>query len=615
MPGPISIRFTCQFDMVVPAETVPDVPGSACSTHGRTMKQKLISPTLNGLRPLLPAYSILAIFSFFMPVLYFAGPLYMWQVYGRVMISRSESTLWVLTAMATTVILMMTVLEWARKKALDRLGVSIDARLSRSFFELLHRPKSSTRAATSPTTLNDLSTVRDFLSSSSIAALFDLVYMPVYVVLLCLVHWVFAVIAILIMTKMVVLAFLNYFLVKSDSRRYQQMSIRSQEFGGAISRNVETIRALGMLPALRERWYALHAKMLGWRGAAGRRTDVIASVVRFFRVMQMIIIYAVGAMLYMENQIATASIMVALLIINRGIGPLDNVISNWRVYSNFLASLDRLDDLLRDAGERPKKMRLPRPEGTLTLSRVYAGPPSGEKIVLNDVSFSLAQGRTLGVVGVSGAGKSCLGRVLVGIWPIARGSVTIGDHELSHWSEDDIGRHLGYIGQDVELIPGTVADNIARFDPDSPERTEKLIAASELAGVQDLVKSLPEGYNTRVGVGGHVLSGGQRNRIAIARAVYAEPSLVVLDEPNSNLDAFGEQALMSMIQKLQASGTTVVIITHKVNILNYCDDILVLNAGAVQAFGSRDQIVNRIPRLKAPTPLTVIEGALESRRS
>ncbi|MDC7786703.1 type I secretion system permease/ATPase [Rhodoplanes sp. TEM] len=579
------------------------------------MKRKLSSPTLAELRPLLPAYTTLGLFSFFMPVLYFAGPMYMWQVYGRVMVSRSESTLWVLTAMATTVIALMMVLDWIRRQALDRLGVAIDDRLSRSFFELLHRPKSAARAASAPSTLADLSTVRDFLSGSPVISIFDLVYMPVYVVLLALVHWAFAVVAIVIMGKMVLLALLNHVLVKGDSRRYQQMSIKAQEFGGAIARNAETVRALGMLPALRDRWYALHSKMLGWRSAGARRTEVIASIVRFSRVMQMIVIYAVGALLYLENMVAPASIMVALLIINRGIGPLDSVISNWRVYSNFLASLDRLDDLLRDAGERPRKVSLPRPVGTLALSRVSAGAPTGERMILHDISFQLAQGRTLGVVGVSGAGKSCLGRVLVGIWPIARGSLTIGDHELSHWNEDELGRHLGYIGQDVELIPGTIADNIARFDPDTPERIERIIAAAELAGIQDLVKALPEGYNTRVGPGGHVLSGGQRNRIAIARAVYGDPSLVVLDEPNSNLDAFGEQALTSMIQKLQASGTTVVIITHKVNILNVCDDILVLNGGAVQAFGSRDQIVNRIPRLKAPTSLTVIEGALDGRRS
>jgi ABC-type protease/lipase transport system fused ATPase/permease subunit len=248
------------------------------------------------------------------------------------------------------------------------------------------------------------------------------------------------------------------------------------------------------------------------------------------------------------------------------------------------------------------------------VTRVFAFAPGGEQPVLNDVTFTLGEGRILGVVGPSGAGKSCLARVLVGIWPPRAGSVAIGDHDLAHWNEDELGRHLGYLPQDVELLPGTVAENISRFDP-APVVATKLIAAAELAGIQDLIRSLPDGYNTRLDPGGHVLSGGQRSRIALARAVYGNPEFIVLDEPNSHLDARAEQSLFEMVRRLRAMRATVVIATHKLATLSYCDDVLVLNAGAVQAFGSRDQIVSRIPRLAASPPLTVIEGSAEARRS
>ncbi|MBM0204746.1 ATP-binding cassette domain-containing protein [Micromonospora sp. STR1s_5] len=217
------------------------------------------------------------------------------------------------------------------------------------------------------------------------------------------------------------------------------------------------------------------------------------------------------------------------------------------------------------------------------------------------------------MIGPSGAGKSCLARVLVGIWKPRRGAVMLGNTDLAHWNQDDLGVHLGYVPQEVDLLPGTAAENISRFATDVTENSEALLEACEKAGILDLIKGLPEGFNTPLGPGGHVLSGGQRQRVALARALYGRPKLVVMDEPNSNLDAIGEQALASALERLRRENTTVVIVTHKVGLLSFCDDVLVLNAGAVQAFGTREQIVNRLPRQKAPPSLTVIEGRIENR--
>jgi len=579
------------------------------------VKKKLSSPTLNELRPLLPAYVTLFGFSFFSPILYLASPIFMEQMYDRVFYSRSQDTLFVLAAIATYLIVMFCILEWVRKKALARLGNAIDERFSRVLFETLHRSSGAARVARSPAILADFNTVRDFLSGYMLTALFDALWAPLFIVVMTIVHWMFGVIALALLLLTGAMTLINHHLTKKDLSRYQQMSIKTQEFSHTISRNVETVRALGMLLPLRDRWYELHAKMLGWQAAASVWTDIFTYIIKFTRSYQMIGITAVGTLLYLNNEVTAASTFVAMTLLMRGLGPIDHVISNWKAYSSAMASLDRLDDVLRGLQKQSPKMSLPRLAGPLVATRVFAFAPGGEKPVLNDVSFTLGEGRILGVVAPSGAGKSCLARVLVGIWPPRAGSIAIGDHDLAHWNEDELGRHLGYMAQDVELLPGTLAENISRFDPLAVSDPSKLLAAAELAGIQDLIRSLPEGYNTKVGPSGHVLSGGQRSRIALARAVYGSPKLIVLDEPNSNLDARAEQALFEMVYKLRAMQATVVIATHKLTTLNYCDDVLVLNAGAAQAFGSRDQIVSRIPRLAAAPTLTVIAGSVEARRS
>jgi PrtD family type I secretion system ABC transporter len=577
------------------------------------LKEKLSSPLLNEVRSFLPAYGTLFAFSFFCPVLYLASPIYVEQIFDRVMYSRSVDTLLVLATIATFLLTMYALLEWTRKKALARIGNAIDERLSRVIFEIAQR--SGKGASRAPSILADFTIAREFLSGNSVTAIFDALWSPLFIVVMVAVNWVFGVLAIVMMSATTILAILNHRLTKADVGRYQKLSAKSQELSQAVARNADTVRALGMLPPLRDRWYGLHQRMLGWQSVASGRMEIFASATKFLRAYQMALIFTVGTLLFINNEASLANTFVALTMMTRGLGPIDGVVSNWKSYSNFLNALARLDDVLRDAHKQPPKISLSQLSGTLAVSRVFAYAVGGEKPLLNDVTFSLGEGRVLGVIGPSGAGKSCLARTLVGAWQPRSGSIAIGDHDLAHWNEDGLGRHLGYVPQDIELLPGTIAENISRFDPAAATDPDRFIAAAELAGIQDLVRSLPNGYNTVVGPNGHVLSGGQRSRIALARAVYGEPKFVVLDEPNSNLDSLAEQSLLAMVRELKARGVTVVIITHKLNILSYCDDVLVLNNGTVQAFGPRDQIVNRIPRSTAAPALTVIAGALENQRS
>jgi PrtD family type I secretion system ABC transporter len=578
------------------------------------LRVKLSSPLLNELRPFLPAYTTLFVVSFFCPVLYLASPIYVEQIFDRVMYSRSVNTLLVLAVIVTFLIAMYAVLEFVRKKVLGRIGNAIDERLSRVIFETAHRSGKAGAAGRAPSTVADFNMVREFLSGNMLVAILDAIWSPLFIVVMTIVNWLFGVIAMVMIMLTAIIALLNHRLTKADVGRYQRLSMKSQEFGQVVARNSETVRALGMLLPLRDRWYDLHLRMLGWQSVAAGRMEIFASATKFMRTYQMAGIFTVGTLLFLNNEASLANTFVAMTLMTRGLGPIDHVISNWKGYSNFLAALARLDDLLRDAQEQSPKIALAQLKGTLAVSRVFAFAAGGDRPLLNDVTFSLGEGRVLGVIGPSGAGKSCLARILVGAMPPRSGSIAVGDHDLSHWDEDELGRHLGYMPQDIELLPGTIAENISRFDPAAASDPDGFIAASELAGIQDLIRSLPNGYNTPVGLNGHVLSGGQRGRIALARAVYGDPRFIVLDEPNSNLDSLAEQSFLLMIQKLKAKNVTIVIVTHKLNILNYCDDVLVLNNGTVQAIGPRDQIVNRIPRSTAPPALTVISGALESQR-
>jgi PrtD family type I secretion system ABC transporter len=569
------------------------------------------SPVMAELRHFTPVYFTLFCFSLFGPIMYMVSPLYMQQIFDRVALSRNEATLWVLTAIALVIMVMYAGLDYFRARSLQRVGVAIDARLTAVVFDALNRQRGNTTGAASAQPLIDINGVRDFVSGPMVSAAFDAFWSPIFILAMFIIHPVLGVLSVTLISLSVGLTLLNQFLVSGSSRKQAQCASRANDFGNAIFRNTESVVTLGMLPRVKQVWYRIHHAALGWQSVATNRSQMIQSTNRFIANSQSIMVYAVGAWLFLRNELGMGSLMAAMIIMTRGLGPINQVIASWRAFANFRTAVDRLDDVLRWAGESARTVALPRPTGALDVSRIVGTAPDSEKMIINDVSFSVPAGRVLGIIGPSGAGKSCLARFLVGRWRPRRGQISLGDHEMAHWNEDDLGQYLGYMPQDIELLPGTVADNIARFDPVVTTDSEKLIAAAGLAGINDLIKELPQGFNTRIGFGGHVLSGGQRQRIALARAVYGSPHLVILDEPSSSLDAAGEQALGLALERLKQAGSAVIVITHKLSLLTYCDDVLILNAGTVQAFGPRGQIVDRLAKMRAPgTPaLTVVEGS------
>jgi ABC-type protease/lipase transport system fused ATPase/permease subunit len=320
------------------------------------VKEKLSSPLLNEVRSFLPAYAALFIFSFFCPILYLASPIYVEQIFDRVMFSRSVNTLLVLGSIATFMLAMYALLEWVRKKALVRIGNAIDERLSRVIFDIAQRSgKGQSRA---PGILADFTIVRDFLSGTSLTAIFDAIWSPLFIVVMMIVNWVFGLIAVFMLGATTILAIVNHRTTKADVGRYQKLSMKSLEFSQAVARNADTVRVLGMLPPLRDRWYGLHLRMLGWQSAAAGRMEIFVSATKFLRAYQMALIFTVGTLLFLNDEVTLANTFVAMTLMTRGLGPIDQVVSNWKSYSNFLAAVGRLDVVLRDAQKQAPKISL-----------------------------------------------------------------------------------------------------------------------------------------------------------------------------------------------------------------------------------------------------------------
>ena len=577
------------------------------------MSEQTPSAVYAELRPLFPAFASLFAFSFFNPIMYLATPIYAQQLFDRVSMSRNVTTLFVLASIATFLVIVYCIMEAIRARALQRLGIAIDERLTQTVFEALHRESNTSGTMPAALPLSDINSVREFVSGPIIGSVFDALWSPVFILVMFLVHPVYGVLSLFLIGASVALAFANHMIAQTGTTAYLRAQASATELGTAIFRNAESVRALGMLRNLRDRWYGMHRAALGWQTAAINRTEFIAGLNRFLRVGQPIIIYTVGAILYLDDQIGLTGMIVGMMIMMRALSPIDFLITNWRIFQRFNEATSRLDRLIESHVKRNMAVNLPRPKGNLTVTRLIGCAPGSDKIVINDASFNLSPGRVLGVAGPSGAGKSCLCRLLVGIWTPRQGSIVFGDYDLSHWNPDEVGRYLGYMPQDIDILPGTVGEYIARFDPAMAADSKGLIEAASLAGVHDIIKSLPNGYATQIGTqGGAVLSGGQRQRLALARAVYGNPAMIVLDEPSSNLDAGGEQALGAAIDKIKSTGAIVVVASHKLSLLAFCDDVLVLNGGAVHAFGPRAQIVERLPKLR-PVPLTVVESSGDRR--
>jgi ATP-binding cassette, subfamily C, type I secretion system permease/ATPase len=537
------------------------------------------------------ALGVAALASGLVNLLMLTGPLFMLQVYDRVLPSRSIPTLVGLMLFALVLYAFQGVLEALRARLLLRIGLALDERLSPRVFELIIRGSQSGAAPAGLRVLRDLDTVRAFFAGTALAALFDLPWMPLYVAICFALHPLLggAVLAGAALLAAITLA--TERVTRAPTLRLAALASARLQLAEQARRNAGLLHALGMRTRMARRWGARSATYLHEQQAISDLSAGFGSASRTLRLVLQSAVLALGAFLVIRQE-ASAGVMIAATILTaRALAPLELVIANWRSIVAVRQSFRALSDAMTASPAEPDCIALPPPRESLRVTALSVAAPGASAPALHEVSFTLAAGSALGLIGPSGSGKSSLARALVGIWKPARGTIRLDGATPEQWPADALGGHIGYLPQEVELFEGTIAQNIARFEP-NPEPA-RIIAAARNAGIHDMILRFPAGYATEVGEGGARLSGGQRQRVALARALYGDPFLVILDEPNSNLDARGEQALTQAIAAIRARGGIAIVIAHRPSAVRAVDQVMILNEGRMQAFGARDAMLGQ----------------------
>jgi PrtD family type I secretion system ABC transporter len=545
-------------------------------------------------------------------VLTLTGSLFMLQVYDRVLPSRSIPTLLGLALIVACLYAFQGVLEVLRGRVLVRIGASLDERLSRRAFDVVVRlPLKAELSGDGLQPVRDVDQVRGFLSSTGPTALFDLPWMPLYIAICFIFHPLLGLSALGGGLILVVLTLLADWRTRAHTAQVAALTSTRNNLAEAGRRNAEVLAAMGMGERLGTAWMKANAELRSSHQQAADVSGGLSAISRVARMMLQSFVLGVGAFLVIRQEATGGIIIASSILVARALAPVELAISNWRGFQSARQSWRRLSAILRHLPVQEQPMELPKPTESLAVNGISVSPPGGRRIVVQDVSFTLKAGSGLGVIGPSASGKSSLVRALVGVWTPLRGNIRLDGATLDQWAPDKLGRHVGYLPQDVELFDGTVAENIARFEPDADP--QKIMAAAKAAGVHDLILRLPEGYDAKIGESGTALSAGQRQRVALARALYGDPFLIVLDEPNSNLDTEGEAALTHAIRGARERGAIVIVVAHRSSALTPTDLILVLNEGRMQDFGPKDEVLRKVLRPR-PAPAQVVT-AIGSERS
>jgi PrtD family type I secretion system ABC transporter len=548
------------------------------------------------------------IFSFFVNLLMFVGPLYMLQIYDRVLSSRNELTLLVISGIAVFLLVSYGFLEFVRSRMLVRAGLQFDSVISRPLFDRVARSQISSPNGGARSALADADKVRSFITGQGVLAFFDVPWTPLFLALCFLFHpmlgWVATGGAVVIF----VLALLNEFLTRNSLRRANIEGQHAAEFAGSTMQNAEVIRAMGMQDALAQRWAVKRNAMLVAQASASDWAGAVMSSSKFVRMLLQVAILGTGAYLAMQQEISGGIMVATSIIMGRALAPVEQAVGQWKEFIAARQANGRLKQLFNNLPAEDLRIRQEPPKGHLIVDGISTVVPGTRDTILRSVSFDLPAGMTMALIGPSGSGKSTLARHLVGVGDPIGGAIRLDGIELSHWDRNQLGRHIGYLPQDVRLFSGTVAENIGRFLEEATD--EDIIKAAKLSGAHSMISGLSDGYATQIGDGGGRLSGGQRQRVGLARALYGNPSLIVLDEPNSNLDSEGEEALVSCLNQLKQEGKTVVIATHKTNILGRTDRTLILKDGIVQRYVATAELLKpqQAPQQVQPGVMQTAQG-------
>ena len=531
--------------------------------------------------------------------------LYMLQIYDRVVPTGNKSTLLMLTLIVFVLFLTMSIMEWVRSQILVRVSARLETLLNHRVFAAAYKQSlysGGQRATSQP--LDDLTSLRQFLTGSGLFAFFDAPWMPMYIALMFLFHPWFGWFSIVTAIILVLIAIANEQATAKTMEEANKLAIAGR---GQINRNLknaEVIESMGMLVNVRQRWLKTTNQVLALQSVASSRAGLIGAASKVVRLTSQSLILGLGAYLVIEREITPGLMIAGSILLGRALAPIDMIIGSWKGFINARGQYQRLNEILLLIPADAEKMSLPAPTGLIKFEEAQVIPPGAKVPALKGISLTIERGDLLGVIGASGAGKSTFARALLGIWPTAGGKVRLDGAEVSAWNRDELGPYIGYLPQDVELFEGSISENIARFgDIDA----EEVVKAAKMADVHELILRLPEGYDTVIGANGGALSGGQRQRIGLARALYGDPVVIVLDEPNSNLDEQGELALGNALQRMKQKQATVILITHRHNVLSKVDKLLVLNDGLLAVYGPREQVIAHL-RQQSQQVATVLPG-------
>lgn len=532
-----------------------------------------------------------AAFSGAINLLYLSPAIYMLQIYDRVLTSRSETTLGVITGLVLGLYVTMAALENFRSAVLIRVGNALDGVLSKRVFTAAFERNLRAGPGTASQAMNDLNQLRQFFTGNGLFAFMDAPWLPIYLIVIFLFHPLMGWFAVIGASLLITLAILSDRLSKKPLAEASSISVTSNQYVNSNLRNAEVIEAMGMLPDLLKRWYAMQSRMLRLQSLASDRAAVMVASTKFMRLTLQSGMLALGAYIVLEGQATPGIMIAATILLGRALAPVEMLIGTWKGFVGAKTSYERLTELLSYYPARVNGMRLPYPKGIVSAENVYIAPPSTKTAILKNLSFTFGPGEIVGIVGPSASGKSTLARAIVGVWQTQIGTIRLDGADIFQWDKQAVGPAIGYLPQDVELFEGTIAENICRF---GEANAHEIIAAATACGVHEMILRFPSGYDTHIGEAGNSLSGGQRQRIALARAIYGAPSLIVLDEPNSNLDDQGEVALMRAILKMKEGGKTIVLITHRTSTLKIVDKLMILADGGIAAYGPRDTIIKTL---------------------
>lgn len=539
------------------------------------------------------SFIMVGFFSLIINVLMLVPSLYMLQLYDRVMASRSEDTLIMLTGIVVFLFIIMALLEVVRSRVLVKVGNKLDSLLSQRVFDSVFELAQKYPGKASSMPLNDLTQVRQFMTGNGLFAFFDAPWMVIYIAVLFAFHPVFGYFAIFAAIVLFCIALANEYSTKAKLAEANNLSRASSVFVDSNLRNSEIVHAMGMKENIRKIWEERYFGFLNAQNDASNSAGIWSNASKSLRMLFQSLILGMGGYLAIKMEVSPGMMIAGSIIMGRALAPLDLIIGSWKGFSSARSSYEKLDGLLKEFPKDKEYMKLPAPQGEILIEGAVVAPPNASQPSLRGISMAILKGDVVGIIGPSAAGKSSLARIILGLWPLAAGKVRLDKADIFQWDKQDLGKYIGYLPQDIELFEGTVSQNIARF---GDIEAQKVVEAAQRAGVHEMILRLPDGYDTKIGVGGATLSGGQRQRVGLARAMYNNPVLVVLDEPNSNLDDAGEIGLVNAISYLKQIGSTVIIITHRPSILQVTNKIALIKQGALEMYGNTSEVLAQLAK-------------------